>query len=69
MVRGQKKGVFITTGTFSSEATDYVNNIEPKVVLVDGRQLAEFMIDFNVGVSSIISYDVKKIVSDYFDED
>src|SRR5437870_10230715 len=63
-----KKGAFITTGTFSAESREYVRNIEPKVVLIDGRQLAEFMIDFNVGVDSVISYDVKKIVSDYFDE-
>jgi restriction system protein len=64
-----KKGVFITTGVFSAEAMEYVKNIEPKVVLIDGQQLAEFMIDFNVGVDSVISYDVKKIASDYFDED
>lgn len=64
-----KKGVFITTGPFSSEAIDYVRNIEAKVVLIDGRQLAEFMIDFNVGVDSVITYDVKRIVSDYFDEE
>jgi restriction system protein len=64
-----KKGVFITTGGFSAESIEYVKNIEPKVILIDGRQLAEFMIDFNVGVDSVISYDVKKIVSDYFEEE
>jgi restriction system protein len=64
-----KKGVFITTGGFSTESAEYVKNIEPKVILIDGRQLAEFMIDFNVGVDSVISYDVKKIVSDYFEEE
>ena len=64
-----KKGVFITTGTFSAEGVEYVRNIESKVVLIDGRQLAEFMIDFGVGVDSVISYDVKRIVSDYFDEE
>lgn len=64
-----KKGVFITTGGFSAESLDYVKNIEPKVILIDGRQLAEFMIDFNVGVDSVISYEVKKIVSDYFEEE
>jgi len=64
-----KKGVFITTGTFSSEARDYVMSIEPKVVLIDGRQLAEYMIDFNVGVDSVISYEVKRVLSDYFDEE
>lgn len=64
-----KKGVFITTGGFSAESVEYVKNIEPKVILIDGRQLAEFMIDFNVGVDPVISYEVKKIVSDYFEED
>ncbi len=64
-----KKGVFITTGSFSADARDYVKNIEPKVVLIDGRQLAELMIDFNVGVDSVISYQVKRITSDYFDEE
>jgi restriction system protein len=64
-----KKGVFITTGLFSAEATEYVTNIDPKVILIDGRQLAEFMIDFNVGVNPVNSYEVKRINSDYFDED
>lgn len=64
-----RKGVFITTGSFSTDARDYAQSIESKVVLIDGQQLAEFMIDFNVGVDSVISYDVKKIASDYFDED
>jgi restriction system protein len=47
-----KKGVFITTGTFTAEALAYVEHIDPKVVLIDGRRLAEFMIDFGVGVST-----------------
>jgi restriction system protein len=64
-----KKGVFITTGSFSADAREYVANIESKIVLIDGQQLADFMIDFNVGVDSVISYEVKKIASDYFDED
>lgn len=64
-----KKGVFITTGGFSGESVEYVKNIEPKVILIDGHQLSEFMIDFNVGVDSVISYEVKKIVSDYFEEE
>ncbi|HEY2546766.1 MAG TPA: restriction endonuclease [Candidatus Acidoferrum sp.] len=64
-----KKGVFITTGTFSSEATEYVGNIDPKVVLIDGRQLAEFMIDFGLGVTESSTYQVKRIDSDYFGEE
>ena len=64
-----RKGVFITTGSFSADAREYVASIESKIVLIDGQQLADFMIDFNVGVDSVISYEIKKIVSDYFDEE
>lgn len=66
--RHARKGVFITTSTFSAEAISYVQTIDPKVALIDGVQLAEFMIDFNVGVSTDRSYEVKKIDSDYFEE-
>lgn len=63
-----KKGVFITTGSFSSEAVAYVEHIEPKVVLIDGRRLAELMIAFDVGVTTTRTYHVKRVDSDYFDE-
>lgn len=63
-----KKGVFITTGTFSSEASNYVRTIDPRIALIDGAQLAQFMIDYNVGVAPDQSYEVKKIDSDYFEE-
>lgn len=64
-----KKGVFITTSTFSADANEYVDKIDPKVVLIDGSRLAEFMIDFNVGVTPSQTYETKKIDSDYFDEE
>lgn len=63
-----KKGVFITTSGFSKEASDYVSMIENRIVLIDGKQLTGLMIDFDVGVSKIASYDVKRIDSDYFEE-
>jgi restriction system protein len=63
-----KKGVFITTGTFSDEAIAYVEHIDPKVVLIGGRRLAELMIDFELGVTTTRTYHVKRIDSDYFDE-
>lgn len=64
-----KKGVFITTGRFSSDAYNYVSSIDPKVILVDGRTLAEYMIDFNLGISTTITYEIKRIDSDYFTEE
>ncbi len=63
-----KKGVFITTGTFSVEAQAYVEHIDPRMVLIDGRRLAELMIDFEVGVTTARTFHVKRVDSDYFDE-
>ena len=64
-----RKGIFITTATFSREAYDYVSRIDTKIVLIDGEELAQLMIDHNIGVSPVAKYEVKKIDSDYFTED
>jgi restriction system protein len=64
-----KKGLFITTADFSADAQDYVSRIDTKVVLIDGETLAQLMIDHNVGVSTIATYDLKKIDTDYFTEE
>ncbi len=63
-----KKGVFITTSSYTADAADYATRIDTKVVLIDGQQLAGLMIDFDVGVASAASYVVKRIDSDYFEE-
>ena len=60
------KGVFITTSNFSKKAWEYASNVGTNVILIDGNQLAQLMIDFNVGVSTVSSYEIKKIDSDYF---
>lgn len=62
------KGIFITTSRFTDEARNYVARIGSKIVLIDGEQLAELMIENDVGVSTVGLYAVKKIDSDYFDE-
>jgi restriction system protein len=64
-----KKGVFITTGTFSLDASTYVESIDPKVILIDGRTLAELMIDHSLGVSTSVNYEIKRIDTDYFEEE
>lgn len=64
-----KKGVLITTSTFSREAREFVERIERKIVLIDGQQLAQLMIDYDVGVATARTYTIKKIDSDYFLED
>lgn len=66
---GANKGIFITTSKFSREAREYVKHINAKkIILIDGMQLAQYMIDFNIGVSTEIIYEVKKIDTDYFEE-
>lgn len=64
-----KKGVFITTSNYSKDAIDYVSRIESKIILVDGELLANLMIDNKVGVSTVTTYDINKIDTDYFTED
>lgn len=63
------KGIFITTSDFSSGAREYVKNLPQRVILVDGERLAELMIEHNIGVSRAYSYEIKRVDSDYFDEE
>ncbi|OYP41842.1 restriction endonuclease [Prevotella sp. P4-119] len=62
------KGVFITTSTYSKDAKKYVDSLSKKIVLIDGKELASLMIEYNLGVSIKKSYIVKRIDTDYFDE-
>lgn len=64
-----RKGVLITTSQFSQGAKDYVNRIEKKIVLIDGEQLAQLMIDHGIGVTQITSYVVSRVDLDYFNND
>ncbi|MHB1412250.1 MAG: restriction endonuclease [Thermoleophilia bacterium] len=64
-----RKGIFITTSSFTGGAREYVSGIDSKIVLIAGDDLAELMIDYDVGVSTVASYSVKKIDMDYFTED
>jgi restriction system protein len=63
-----KKGVFITTSHFTKEAEDYAARIESRIVLIDGRRLATLMFDANVGVAPRVSFTVKTIDGDYFED-
>lgn len=62
------KGVFVTTSNFTQGARESVNKATSKIVLIDGISLAQYMIDFNVGVSIRKTYEVKRIDTDYFEE-
>jgi restriction system protein len=63
-----KKGIFITTTKFTSDAREYARLIDTKVILIDGTQLTDLMIDYGVGVTTRTSYDIKALDTDYFGE-
>jgi len=69
-LQGQRarKGIFITTSSFSEHALDYVRMIDSKIILIDGDRLSALMFEHSVGVSTSGIYELKKIDSDYFEE-
>ena len=65
-----QKGLFITTAKYSSEAIEYAGNLlGTKVVLINGVDLMKLMINHNIGVSIVHSYEVKRIDSDFFEDE
>ena len=64
--RRARKGIFITTSDFARSTREYVKTIDPQIILIDGHQLVEYMIDHDVGVSTVKTYEIKRVDSDYF---
>lgn len=64
-----RKGVFITTSRFTEDALEYVTRIEKKIVLIDGEELAQLMLDYGVGVTEVARYTVQRIDTDYFGDE
>jgi len=60
------KGVFITTSDFTHGAKEFASNITTKIILIDGKRLADLMIEYGVGVSTEVAYELKKLDSDFF---
>ena len=63
-----KKGVFITTASFTNQAREYATGIDSNIVLIDGLRLVDLMIDFGVGVTTRTMYEIKELDTDYFEE-
>jgi len=64
-----RKGVFITTSSFTDGARDYVQRIEERIVLIDGTELASLMLDYGLGVTDVATYKVQRIDPAYFGEE
>jgi restriction system protein len=62
------KGVFITTSSFTREAKEYASGIDSRIILIDGARLTQLMVDYNIGVSTIGTYEVKSVDGDFFAE-
>lgn len=62
-----RKGVLITTSRFTTDAMEYVNRIDKRIVLIDGEQLANYMIDFGIGVTDVTTLHIRRIDLDYFE--
>jgi len=63
-----KKGIFITTSSFPKSVYEFVEQVEYKIILIDGERLANLMIEHSIGLSTVNTYHVKTIDSDYFEE-
>jgi restriction system protein len=64
-----RRGIFITTSSFTQNARDYATGIDNRVILIDGDMLGQLMIDYNVGVATIAAFELKRIDIDYFSEE
>lgn len=64
-----KKGVFITMSTFTKEALEYAENLDVAVILIDGKKLANYMIENELGVSLKQNYKIFNVDTDYFIEE
>lgn len=64
-----KKGIFITTSSFPKSVYEFVSQVEYKIILIDGERLADLMIENNVGLTTVNTYNIKTIDSDYFEEE
>jgi len=64
-----RKGIIITTSTFTRDAREFASRADCKIVLIDGQQLAELMFEYGVGVSTVAVYEVKKVDYDFFAEE
>ncbi len=64
-----RKGVLITTSDFTADARDYVTRIKKRIVLISGTELADLMVEHRVGVTDVTTYVLKRLDSDYFEEE
>ena len=63
------RGVFVTTGRFSSGAREYAEDVPMRLVLIDGTELTRLMVRYNVGVAVRETYELKAVDADFFEDE
>ena len=66
--QGANRGVFITTSSFTKGAIEYARQVTGSIVLVDGKKLADLMIEYGVGVTVHETVRIARIDQDYFED-
>ena len=65
--KGATRGIFVTTSRFTDEAQQYADTVQSRVILIDGRRLADLMIEYGVGVTLRQKFEIKSVDIDYFE--
>ncbi len=63
------RGVFVTTGRFSTGARQFAEQVAVRLVLIDGTELTRLMVRYNVGVSVRETYELKSVDEDFFEDE
>lgn len=66
--RQASKGVMITTSSFTQDAKAFADRIAKRIILIDGQTLARYMIEYGVGVTTMRTYDVRRVDLDCFED-
>lgn len=61
------KGVFITTGNFTAEARTYAHQSDKKIILIDGKELTQLMMEYHIGCKVKSTFTVKELDANYFE--
>ena len=66
-MKGVQKGLFVTSSSFSSKAREAAQKLTQNIVIIDGEELAQLMIEHNVGVRVKTAYEFKDVDEDFFE--
>src|SRR5574344_1421718 len=66
-IKKVQKGILVSTSRFDKKAIEAAKNSDKKIILIDGKKLTELMIEYGIGTTTVVSYNIKNLDTDYFD--